>query len=264
MKKAIAYFGKKPTSVLTADTTGPCLCARRSSFGCVILNRPSASRAGPRQPTRAFFKVALDLHPGSEYASPRLRTAEPSARFDIKKCTAINGDWIRALNADDLTKRIVPFLTDAGVLPDAPTGEQLKVLRSAVPLISERMETLSQAIGMVGFLFAGEPGAEPFAVDPDDAAKLLDEWIRLLAPGGILHLKTPDLTALAEFILRGTESDETKAYRVYGGQDYAENFHRAGFTVPLLRSLLEARGMEILEARGHEGTNLVITARKRN
>ena len=96
------------------------------------------------------------------------------------------------------------------------------------------------------------------------AAKLLDEWIRLLAPGGILHLKTPDLTALAEFILRGTESDETKAYRVYGGQDYAENFHRAGFTVPLLRSLLEARGMEILEARGHEGTNLVITARKRN
>lgn len=96
------------------------------------------------------------------------------------------------------------------------------------------------------------------------AGAVLDEWIRLLAPGGILHLKTPDLTALAEFILRGTESDETKAYRVYGGQDYAENFHRAGFTVPLLRSLLEARGMEILEARGHEGTNLVITARKRN
>jgi predicted SAM-dependent methyltransferase len=95
------------------------------------------------------------------------------------------------------------------------------------------------------------------------AGVVLDEWIRLLAPGGILHLKTPDLTALAEFILRGAASDETKAYRVYGGQDYAENFHRAGFTVRLLRRLLEARGMEILEAREHEGTNLLITARKR-
>ncbi len=119
-------------------------------------------------------------------------------------------------------------------------------------------------------MFADGCAAEIWAKDvlehfpQAQAGTVLDEWIRLLAPGGILHLKTPNLTALAEFILRGTESDETKAYRVYGGQDYAENFHRAGFTVPLLRSLLEARGMEILEARGHEGTNLVITARKRN
>ncbi len=97
------------------------------------------------------------------------------ARFDIKKCTAINGDWIRALSPDDLTVRIVPFLVQAGVLPDPPTDEQLAVLRAAVPLIGERMETLSQAAGMVGFLFADEPGCKAFAVDPDDATKLLDE-----------------------------------------------------------------------------------------
>ena len=63
--------------------------------------------------------------------------------------------------------------------------------------------------------------------------------------------------------MRSAESDETKAYRVYGGQDYAENYHRAGFTVPLLRGLLEARGMEILEVKRHEGTNLLILARRR-
>ncbi len=95
------------------------------------------------------------------------------------------------------------------------------------------------------------------------AGKVLDEWVRLLAPGGILHLKTPDLLALAQFILHGKEKDEVKAYRVYGGQTYPENFHRAGFTIPMLHSLLEARGLEILEAKGQEGTNLVITARKR-
>ena len=97
------------------------------------------------------------------------------ARFDIKKCTAINGDWIRTLDADDLTTRIVPYLTDAGVLPAPPAEDQLKVLRAAVPLISERMETLSQAVGMVGFLFADEPGCPRFELDPDDAAKLLDD-----------------------------------------------------------------------------------------
>lgn len=95
------------------------------------------------------------------------------------------------------------------------------------------------------------------------AGALLDEWIRLLAPGGLLHIKTPDLLALAEFILHGRERDEVKAYRVYGGQDYPENFHRAGFTVPILRTMLESRGMEIIEAKPHEGTNLYITARKR-
>lgn len=121
----------------------------------------------------------------------------------------------------------------------------------------------------LGDMFADGCAAEIWAKDvlehfpQAQAGMVLDQWIRLLGPGGLLHLKTPDLTALAEFILRGAESDETKAYRVYGGQDYAENFHRAGFTVPLLRSLLEARGMEILEATRHEGTNLLILARRR-
>ena len=124
-------------------------------------------------------------------------------------------------------------------------------------------------IADLGDMFADGCAAEIWAKDvlehfpQAQIGRVLDEWIRLLAPGGILHLRTPDLLALAEFILRGHESDETKAYRVYGGQDYAENFHRAGFTVPLLRCLLEARGMEVLEARGHEGTNLAITAQKR-
>jgi predicted SAM-dependent methyltransferase len=124
-------------------------------------------------------------------------------------------------------------------------------------------------IADLGDMFADGCAAEIWAKDVLEhvpqarAGAVLDEWVRLLAPGGLLHLKTPDLRALAEFIFRGVESDETKAYRVYGGQDYAENFHRAGFTVAMLRELLEARGMEILDARGYEGTNLVITARKR-
>lgn len=109
---------------------------------------------------------------------------------------------------------------------------------------------------------------------------VLDEWVRLLAVGGTLHVKCPDLEALARFILnpvvakigpfetlRGWKlGDRWPAkqvgFQVYGGQDYPENFHRAGYTIAMLQAMLEARGMEVLES-GYEGTsNLIMTARK--
>ena len=84
---------------------------------------------------------------------------------------------------------------------------------------------------------------------------VLDEWVRLLAPGGSLHIQTLDLVAAAEFILHGNAyygpnpSDEIKAYRIYGAQDYPENFHKAGFTIAGLSAMLRARGLEIVETR---------------
>lgn len=74
------------------------------------------------------------------------------ARFDLKKCTAINGDWIRSLDDDELIDRIIPFLQAAGVLAAAPDAEAMRVLRAGVPLIKERIEVLSQAPDMLGFL----------------------------------------------------------------------------------------------------------------
>jgi glutamyl-tRNA synthetase len=43
-------------------------------------------------------------------------------------------------------------------------------LRSAIPLVQERMETLGQAVGMLGFLFAADGSFQP---DPDDTARML-------------------------------------------------------------------------------------------
>lgn len=99
------------------------------------------------------------------------------ARFDLKKCTAINGDWIRALDVEDLASRMVPFLQRDAVLPSEVDDEQWSVLLAATPLVQERMETLGQATGMLGFLFAGHD----FEVDPDDAQKVLTEQGRQVA-----------------------------------------------------------------------------------
>lgn len=115
---------------------------------------------------REFFSLAEM----SEHFDIETVNASP-ARFDIKKCTAINGDWIRSLPVDDLANRVVPFLQRDGLLGEQPSSEQLELVRAATPLIQERLETLGQVPGMVGFLLAGQS----FAVDPGDAEKVLTE-----------------------------------------------------------------------------------------
>ena len=92
------------------------------------------------------------------------------ARFDLKKCTAINGDWIRSLGVDELVDRMLPYLVRDAVVSNPPSPAQVDLVRAVVPLISERLETLGQASGMIGFLFA-----EEVAVDPEAAAAIMGE-----------------------------------------------------------------------------------------
>jgi glutamyl-tRNA synthetase len=92
------------------------------------------------------------------------------ARFDLKKCTALNADWIRTLTVDDLIDRLVPMLQSHGLLGSELSGSDRALLHGAVPLVQERIETLGQAVSMLRFLLVAD---DAFEVDPDDAAKLL-------------------------------------------------------------------------------------------
>ena len=93
-----------------------------------------------------------------------------AARFDPKKAEAINASHMRLLAPDEFARRVVPYLAKAGLLPAEPSAEQLSVLRAAVPLVQERMNTLSESVDMLGFLFVDESA---FSIDPDSAAKVL-------------------------------------------------------------------------------------------
>ena len=92
------------------------------------------------------------------------------ARFDLKKCTAINAAWIRKLSQAELQERLVPYLQDAGLLAGNPTAKQVQILAAAVPLVQERMETLGQAIPMLAFLFTSDAELK---IDETDATKIL-------------------------------------------------------------------------------------------
>jgi glutamyl-tRNA synthetase len=98
------------------------------------------------------------------------RVSPNPARFDLKKCTAINADWIRKLSASELIDRVIPFLQAAELVAVPPTPEQIRLLEKSVPLIHERMDTLTQAVENLAFLFVPQ---ERFSLDPTDAAAML-------------------------------------------------------------------------------------------
>ena len=90
------------------------------------------------------------------------------ARFDMKKLEAINGDKIRALTIDDFLKWSLPFLTNAGIITG--TESEIALVKSALPIIQERIVKLNEVPQMLKFLFVKE-----FAVEADSVSKISDD-----------------------------------------------------------------------------------------
>ena len=78
------------------------------------------------------------------------------ARFDLKKCEAINGSHMRLLPVAEMGRRVVPYLAAAGLVDAEPTARQQAVLDAAMPLVAERMNKLTEAVDMLGFLLVDE------------------------------------------------------------------------------------------------------------
>ncbi len=94
------------------------------------------------------------------------------ARFDVRKAEAINATHLRALAPEVFLERVQPYLIGDGLLSDPPTSGDLELLRGAGPLVQERMNVLSEASGLLRFLFTAEAD---FAIEPESAAKVLDD-----------------------------------------------------------------------------------------
>jgi glutamyl-tRNA synthetase len=128
-----------------------------------------------------------------------------AARFDLKKAEAINATHLRALPLDEFVSRVVPFLAAAGLVDEQPTAEQDRVLRAIAPLAQERMIVLSEAVGLLTFLFVDELEIDPAAAEKQlaglDAAEVLTAATAAL--GALADWTTPTIesalkTALVE------------------------------------------------------------------
>jgi glutamyl-tRNA synthetase len=94
------------------------------------------------------------------------------ARFDLKKADAINGSHMRMLSTDEISHRVLPFLQAEGVVGDPVGDADAQLLELAMPLVAERINKLTEAAPMLGFLFVDD---DAFVLDETDAAKLLDD-----------------------------------------------------------------------------------------
>ncbi|CAB4970453.1 MAG: glutamate--tRNA ligase [Actinobacteria bacterium] len=115
------------------------------------------------------------------------RVNSSPARFDMKKLEAINGDKIRALTIDEFLTWALPFMIKAQVITG--TDEQIALVKSALPIIQERITRLSEVPAMLKFLFATN-----FAVEADSLSKVTD-----VASKDVLKRSLAELTPLTQW-----------------------------------------------------------------
>jgi len=115
------------------------------------------------------------------------------ARFDAKKCEAINAAHIRALDPAELTRALLPFLGEAGLVEDPPRPEQAQLLSAATPLVQERMNTLSEVVDMLGFLFRSDGD---IVIDPAAGLTAASDPTLAAAAAALEGLETFDHTAI--------------------------------------------------------------------
>jgi glutamyl-tRNA synthetase len=95
------------------------------------------------------------------------------ARFDPRKCEAINATHIRMLSADDFADRLIAYLEQGAAdlgLHGWLHEERRALARAAAPLVQERVATFSAAELMLGFLLVDDAD---FAIEEKDGRKFL-------------------------------------------------------------------------------------------
>jgi FkbM family methyltransferase len=94
----------------------------------------------------------------------------------------------------------------------------------------------------------------------------LCEWNRVLAPDGVLEIRTTNLLGLLGLFdredLQSVESQERLIQCLFGTQVYDGDFHLTAFTEPLLRAYLEESGFEVQSVEARDQWLFDVRARK--
>lgn len=72
-----------------------------------------------------------------------------------------------------------------------------------------------------------------------DVEKALDEWVRVLKPGGKLRVAVPDIDKVL-----AAKADPNRLFYLMGGQMHADDFHRSAFDEDRLRKTLAQAGLQ--------------------
>lgn len=96
--------------------------------------------------------------------------------FDLTKLNALNGEYIRELDAGELADRITEYANRYQQW-ESPSEQQVALLRAATPLIQERLVLLSEALPKLDYLFAAD---SDIVTDPQALAKVGPDAARVV------------------------------------------------------------------------------------
>jgi glutamyl-tRNA synthetase len=125
------------------------------------------------------------------------RISTNPARFDPKKCLAINATHVRLLSPQDFARRLRGYLARAGLIGEQPGQAELDLIASAAPLVQERVQTLGEGADMLRFLFVADAD---FVRDEPAVAKQLGEQGQ-----AVLAASIPALEGLGEWTTEAIE-----------------------------------------------------------
>jgi glutamyl-tRNA synthetase len=135
------------------------------------------------------------------------RVSSNPAVFDVKKLEWMNTHYIQQLDEDELAARCVHFLTEAGL------GVDPSMLRRAMPLVRERMNTLADVVGYLRFLFTDD--LEPTDAARKEIAKAPEGYLEEVAVAfeAIPAWDLESITAALEDVRTERGLSKTKAYQ---------------------------------------------------
>jgi glutamyl-tRNA synthetase len=94
-----------------------------------------------------FMDLARALHVDPDKKLTKVDIYSQGPRFDLEKLKWMNGEYIRALSDDELTKRLIEFYKE--------TIDDHEKIRQLAPLVKERIKTLRDFELLTDFIFEG-------------------------------------------------------------------------------------------------------------
>ncbi|MFN3531093.1 MAG: glycosyltransferase [Candidatus Brocadia sp.] len=160
----------------------------------------------------------------------------------------------------DITKRIDDIRLNLGCGTDIRQGY--------VNIDQRRIKGVNQIADVSNLPYKSESVVEVLANDViehfprEQTEAVLNEWIRVLRPGGILKIQCPDVRTLANGLISNVIPVNEFSRRIYGGQNYGGNFHYAGFDIPEMKRMLRRLGMRPQQVSAYNGNFSITACRK--
>jgi predicted SAM-dependent methyltransferase len=91
----------------------------------------------------------------------------------------------------------------------------------------------------------------------EELPRVLAEWFRVLAPGGVLRLSVPDIDILSHLLLQRHVLDVNQRFQVmrmiFGGQTHSHDHHRVGLNQDFMAAFLDRAGFVKLQRVSRHG-----------